>query len=273
MVWALSNPVGGDGWGSAQIELVERLLPHVRQFVRVRQALAAAAALGSGLSGLLDGGRLGVVQLDRGGRVLVANGPALDLLRRGDGLADGDGALRAAAPADDERLQALLWRALPDLWGEAPAGGSMTVRRPSGRAQLALHVSPVGDAAADLGSHRAAALLAEGRQVPEIAALTGWQASYVRRAEADLKETGRVRPSVAGAPGAGPGDAAPGLRACRAAPVWCLAVRPSQVRRLGRACVNSPIWDYFFMFVNGLGSVDRTGRWPGIQPAPAWKCE
>ena len=214
VVWALSNPVGGDGWGSAQIELVERLLPHVRQFVRVRQALAAADALGAGLAGLLDNDRIGVVQLDRGGRVLAANAPALDLLRRGDGLTDGDGTLRASAAGDDERLQTLLARAMPDLWGEAPGGGSTTVRRPSGRLQLALHVSPVGDPAADFGGHRvvalvlavdperrpridaqrvaavlgltasegrAAALLAEGRPVLEIAAMTGWQASYVRR--------------------------------------------------------------------------------------------
>ncbi|MXW91833.1 MAG: hypothetical protein F4X42_16690 [Rhodospirillaceae bacterium] len=65
---------------------------------------------------LLDDDRIGVVQLGRDGRVLAANGPALDLLRRGDGLAGRDGALGASAP-DDERLKALLGRALPDLWG------------------------------------------------------------------------------------------------------------------------------------------------------------
>ena len=222
IVWVLGDPAAGDGWHSGQIRLVERLLPHIRQSVGLRQALAAADALGSGLEGLLDNDRIGVVQLDRGGRVLAANGPALEILRRGDGLTDSDGALRATAPDDDERLQTLLGRALPDLWGKAPAGGSMTVRRPlrraqgrlSGRSRLALHVSPVGDRAADFGSRRvaalvlavdperrpridpvrvaaaldfaasesrAAALLAEGRSVLEIAALTGWRASYVRR--------------------------------------------------------------------------------------------
>ena len=214
IVWGLGDPVGGGDWESDRLRLVERLMPHVHRAVLIRQALAAADALGSGLSGLLDNDRIGVVQLDRGGNVLAANGPALEILRHGDGLTDGDGALRASALADDERLQTLLGRALPDLWGEAPAGGSMTVRRPSGRAQLALHVSPVGDPAADFGSRRAAvlvlvvdperrpridpvrvaavlgltasearaaALLAEGRSVLEIAAMTDWQASYVRR--------------------------------------------------------------------------------------------
>ncbi|MCY3762507.1 MAG: helix-turn-helix transcriptional regulator [Gemmatimonadetes bacterium] len=213
VVWALGDPVGKDGWQSVQLRLIERLLPHVRQFVRVRHALAAADALGSGLAGLLDNDRIGVVQLDRGGQVLEANGPALEILRRGDGLLDRDGTLNAWLPADRSRLRRLVGRALPDLWGEAPRGGSMTVHRPSGRSRLALHVSPVGDGAGDFGGRRVAALvlmvdpahrpridaqrvavtlgltasegrmsalLAEGLSVREIAAATDWSEDYVR---------------------------------------------------------------------------------------------
>ena len=214
IILGTGDPVGSDGWESARLRLHEHLLPHVHRAVVIRQALAAADALGSGVAGLLDSERIGVVQLDRDGRVLAANGPALDILRRGDGLTDRDGVLDAVLPADRSRLQRLLARALPDLWGTAPGGGSMTVVRPSARSRLALHVSPVGDAAADFGGRRvaalvllvdparrpridaeqvaavlgltpsesrAAALLAEGSSVLEIAALTGWQASYVRR--------------------------------------------------------------------------------------------
>ena len=39
MTWSLADPVASDGWGSSQIAMVRRLLPHIRQFVRVRQAL------------------------------------------------------------------------------------------------------------------------------------------------------------------------------------------------------------------------------------------
>ena len=213
IVWSTGDPLGR-GWQTDGLRLHERLLPHICRTVVVRQALAAADALGGGLAGLLDNERIGVVQLDRDGRVLAANGPALGILRRGDGLIDRDGALDAVLPADRRRLQRLLARALPNLWGEPPGGGSMTVQRPSGPPRLALHVSPVGDPAADFGGRRvaalvlvvdparrpridpvrvaetlgltpsegrAAALLAEGRSVLEIAALTGWQASYVRR--------------------------------------------------------------------------------------------
>ena len=213
LVWSTGDPVGSSGWQSAELRLVERLLPHVRQYVRVRQALAAADALGAGLAGLLDNDRIGVVELDRGGRVLAANGPALEVLRRGDGLLDRDGVLDARLPADRSRLRRLLSGALPRLWGKVPSGGSMTVQRPSGRSRLGLHVSPVGDGAADFGGRRVAALvlvvdparrpridaarvatiigltrsearmsalLAEGLKVREIAAATGWRENYVR---------------------------------------------------------------------------------------------
>ena len=212
LVWAIANPVGGD-WEPAQLRLIESLLPHVRQFVRMRQALAAAGALGAGLAGLLDSERIGVVQLDRVGRVLEANAPALEILRRDDGLRDEDSALDARLPADRTRLQRLLGRALPDWRGEAPVGGSMTVQRPEGRSRLGLHVMPVGDAEADFGGRRVAALvlvvdparrpridaarvaavlgltpsesrmaarLAEGLRVQEIAADQGWSEEYVR---------------------------------------------------------------------------------------------
>ncbi|MCY4056938.1 MAG: hypothetical protein OXG44_02945, partial [Gammaproteobacteria bacterium] len=54
LVWAIGDPVDRGGWQSAQRQLIERLLPHVRQFVRMRQALAAAGASDAGLAGLLD---------------------------------------------------------------------------------------------------------------------------------------------------------------------------------------------------------------------------
>jgi len=212
--WNLGDPAGGDGWQSDRLRLVERLLPHVHRTIRVRQALAAANALGESFTGLLENDRIGVVQLDRGGRVLAANGPALEILRRGDGLLDRDGTLDAWLPADRSRLRRLLGRALPDgLRGEAPSGGSMSVQRSSGRSRLGLHVSPVGDGERDFGGPRVAALvlvvdparraridahrvatmlglspsegrvsalLAEGMTVRAIAAAEDWSEDYAR---------------------------------------------------------------------------------------------
>ena len=213
IIWGVADPVDSGGYGSAQLRLAERLLPHIRHFVLVRQALAAGDALGTGLAGLLDGSGIGVLYLDRGGRVVAANDPARDLLRRGDGLYDKDGALHAWLPADHERLQELLRDALPRFGHEAPTGGSMTLQRPSSGGRLGLQAIPVGDAEADFGGcrvaalmlvvdparplridpvrvaqvlglsaaeARAAALLAAGNSAHEIAALAGWQEGYVR---------------------------------------------------------------------------------------------
>ena len=213
IVWCVADPVATRGWRSGQLRLLESLLPHIRQFVRVRQALVAADALSAGLAGLLDNGRIGVLHLDRGGRVVSANAAALDILRRGGGLSDRDGTLRAALPEDDGRLQTLLKRALPGSGGQPPSGGSMTIRRPLLGPRLELHVSPVDAARADFGGRRVtalvlvvdpaspvrvdpvrvsaalgltpsegrvSALLAEGRSVREIAAAAGYRESYVR---------------------------------------------------------------------------------------------
>ena len=214
IVWGFADPIATGDWQSAPLQLIRSLLPHVRQFIHVRQALAGADALSAGLTDLLDNGRIGTLHLDRRGRMLAANDPARDILRRGEGLSDRDGALHASLPADDGRLQRLLKRALP-VFGSAtpPTGGSMTIQRPLLRSRLELHVHPVEAAQADFGGRRAAvlllvvdpairpridparvsallgltpsegrvsALLAEGRAVREIAEATGYREGYVR---------------------------------------------------------------------------------------------
>ena len=81
IVWVVSDPVDGNGWSSAQIDSIRDLLPHIRQTVRVQQALAGAGALGASLAKLLDTTGLGIVQLDGRGRIVAANDRARDLLR------------------------------------------------------------------------------------------------------------------------------------------------------------------------------------------------
>lgn len=158
IVWALADPVHGGGWRSAQIEMVERLLPHVRQFVRVRQALAGAEGLRASAIDLLDDARIGVIHLDRRGRITEANELARHILRQGDGLWDQDGFLHARLPTDNARLQRLLGGALPTLFGEA-VSGSITIRRPPGLPRLEVHISPMGSRQMDFGALKVAALV------------------------------------------------------------------------------------------------------------------
>ena len=212
IVWGIADPINGGDWSSAQSEMIEHILPHLRQYVCVRQALVDAQALGTSLTGLLDNNRFCVIQLDRRGRIVEANDSAQDLLRRGDGLSDQGGNLRAWSPSDDANLQELLGRALPRFGGQG-ACGSMTVRRPSVLTRLALHINPVGVGQLDFRPLRVAALvlvvdpanraridaglvaealsltpaesqvavlLAEGKTVRELAAATGRSEKTIR---------------------------------------------------------------------------------------------
>lgn len=212
IIWSVNDPLDADGWSSAQIELFQRLLPHIRHHVSVRQALAGANALGASLTELLDSTGPGVIQLDWRGRIAGANDRARDVLRAGDGLFDSKGVLRARTSADDIDLQSLLAGALPAS-GQRGSSGSMTVNRPAPLPPLVLHVNPVGGretksrawpiaalvlvvdpagepridpdlVASGLGltpmETRVAVMLAEGRTVQEIAATTGRKVTTIR---------------------------------------------------------------------------------------------
>ena len=212
IVWVVNDPVDGDSWSSAQLDSIRRLLPHIRQTVRVQQALAGAGALGTTLTELLDTTGLGIVQLDGRGRIVAANDRARDLLRTGDGVFDERGFLFARTPEDNAELQGLLARALP-RFGDQGAGGSTMVKRSSALPPLVLQVTPVGRQetdfhlwpvaalvlVADPAGHtridpavaeaalgltgmesRVAVLLAEGMSVREVAAATDRGESTIR---------------------------------------------------------------------------------------------
>ena len=212
MVWALYNPVKSGAWQSAQIETLQRLLPHLRQFVRVRQALAGAEAMGALHGQLLANARIGVIELDGRGRILETNDRALSILRQGDGLSDRGGVLQARSSADDRLLQRHLAWVLAAYDGRG-VGGSTRIRRASGRPPYTLHVSPVRVGQMDFGARRVAVLaliveqegerridpravasalgltptesriaaaLADGSRVRDIAVATGNQESTVR---------------------------------------------------------------------------------------------
>ncbi len=158
IIWAVADPVAGDGWSSHQVETIERLLPHLRQFVRVRQALMDAEALGSSLAMLLGNTRMGVIQLDRRGRIVEANDEAADLLRRRDGLVARTGFLHASLQAEDESLQKLLSGALQSFGGQG-VSGSLAVTREGLSPRLALHVSPVSESRRDSLTLRVAVIV------------------------------------------------------------------------------------------------------------------
>ena len=159
IVLATADPIKGSSWDTAQLRTIERLLPHIRQFVQVHQTMTSAETLGSSLGSMLDNDRLGVIHLDWRGRIANANDLALEILRPGDGLtASREGILKTWLRADTTRLERLLRRVLPptDLQGTS---GSMTVQRLSGLPSLALHMTPLAGSQTTFRPRDVAALL------------------------------------------------------------------------------------------------------------------
>ena len=157
VAWGLGDPVDSAGWGSSRVAMVTRLLPHVRQFVRVRQALVAEAR-STTPTALLDNARIGVIHLDRRGRIIEANDRARGILLHRDGLADRDGMLRTRAPVDQVRLERLVGDALA-AGGAAAVSGSMLLRRSPVLPPFMVHAKPLHVPRPDYGVRHAAVLV------------------------------------------------------------------------------------------------------------------
>ena len=158
MTWCIGDPITSGDWGSSQIAMLTRLAPQIRQFVQVRQALVGAQAQSATVTALLDNPRIGVVQLDRRGRILAANDRASGILRDGDGVSDQDGVLRAQAPDDVRSFARLVAAALPTS-GAVAVSGSMLLRRSSVLPPFAVYVKPVSAPQPDYGARHVAALV------------------------------------------------------------------------------------------------------------------
>ena len=158
ILMGFAGPTEPGGWNSDNIEMIERLLPHIRQFVRVRHALIRAEALGASFVELLDNTEVGVFYLDQRGMIYETNARGRAILRQGDGLLDRGGFLCARLPADDAKLERLLARALPKS-GSAAASGSMAVSRLPVLPRFALHINPVVIDRLDFGASRISAIV------------------------------------------------------------------------------------------------------------------
>ena len=158
ITWGAADPVDSYGWGSSRVAMVTRLLPHIRQFVRVRQALVRAEARTATVTALLDNPRVGAVHLDRRGRIMEVNDHVRRILRRGDGLSDRDGMLRARMPADQLRLERLVGDALPTSAAIA-ISGSMLLHRSLVLPPFVVHVKPVRHRQPHYGARHVAVLV------------------------------------------------------------------------------------------------------------------
>ena len=114
VVLALTAAPAQGGWRRGDLALFEAVLPHIRHFVRVRDAVTQTTSATelpadeqTGLAELLDHAGLGVVALDRSGAVIRANDRAVTMLREGAGLSDRNLVLQARRSEENDALGAL----------------------------------------------------------------------------------------------------------------------------------------------------------------------
>lgn len=157
-MWVLTK-FNSQAWDAQQTGLIERVVPHMGRFLRLRRALACAQAIGRSLAGMLEDLSAGAILLDRRGRVVECNNRARSILDAGDVLTVDAGLLRALCNGEHRAFGKALAQALP---GDTPVGGSVRLARATGNGaqrHLMVHIVPVTTEQPDFGAERIAALL------------------------------------------------------------------------------------------------------------------
>jgi DNA-binding CsgD family transcriptional regulator/PAS domain-containing protein len=167
------------------LDLLQRLLPHMQRSVQLYLRLASLEARGSVSEDALDHLPLGIVLVDAGGKVLFLNRSAEAIVAAADGLTVREGTLCAATSTETRALGKLVAEAAATSAGAeamASPGGAMALSRPSMSSPLPVLVVPLrGRQPLLTGRHAAAAVFVTdperfasvpGRRLVELFGLT-----------------------------------------------------------------------------------------------------
>jgi DNA-binding CsgD family transcriptional regulator/PAS domain-containing protein len=148
----------------AELDLLERLAPHLTRALRLQTRFAALEAERWADQILRDRLPFAVILVDERGRIVSQNQAATDLFAGADGLTARCGRLWAAHPTDQAALDRLIRGAAVTANGQGvDGGGAVALRRPSLRRPLGVLVMPIprrGSAfTLDIGAPSPAALI------------------------------------------------------------------------------------------------------------------
>lgn len=147
-------------YGPSDVKLGEMLMPHLQRAARIGRQLQRANLFRVVSAELLEGNPLGVVLLDRNGRVTFANRAARSIAVRADALVIRHGTIECLSPSDNKQLDGLVCGALAKVGGvTAPRGGVMRLSRHSSGRDYIVAVGSLGSGATPFEGLASAAFL------------------------------------------------------------------------------------------------------------------
>lgn len=124
--------------------LIQSILPHIRQAVRLHLKITGLQVQRRAAQEALNYWQLGVLLLDRNGRVLLMNRSAERTLSECDGIRIAIDGLHAALRPETAALRGLIGNAMKVSLGHTvEPGGVLPLSRPSGKRPLNVLVTPI----------------------------------------------------------------------------------------------------------------------------------
>lgn len=128
-------------WDAA---MLRSLAPHLRRAFELHKQFLSLNAQRSATKRVLDHMPIGVLLVDRRGRVLTTNASADEIVAQGDGLTIERGGVRGEGGQETKALRALISDAAASSGANGPdVGGAMTLGRPSMRRAYWVLVAPL----------------------------------------------------------------------------------------------------------------------------------
>ena len=142
--FCISRSASAGKLSADEIAILGFLLPHFRRAIEVQQSLGLLDAQRRAALEFVDGLPVGVVFVDRRGRVLEANREARAIAAGADGFRLDRDQVRGGTSAQTTTLARLIGGALATTLGDgADSGGSLRLERPSLKRPYEVLVSPL----------------------------------------------------------------------------------------------------------------------------------
>jgi DNA-binding CsgD family transcriptional regulator/PAS domain-containing protein len=138
------RPDSLEPFGESERRVLQAVLPHLRRAREVHYRLAVAERSNAALLDALDHMPVGVIVVQRAGRVVFSNSAASLILEQRDGLTSGASGLEGSTTAVTRALREMVCSAAATSAGKGThSGGVMALPRPSLRRSLSVMVAPL----------------------------------------------------------------------------------------------------------------------------------